>query len=427
MSKSDLGAQRASQAISSPMPEPSRPDVVEVLFSWRERVLGTYHFEVPRFGSRVVTMGSHPSCDLTAPTGSGVARRWPLLTLGSRTTRVRLPSGLKAEVEREGHLIKAPPSLTLLSSDVIRLQLTTDTSITIQHVRSAPRAKLAPFPLLEPAEYLASTVAAISGVFMFFSPPDRQRRAAQETPELVVRFEPKPAPKPPPVEVKPPPVVVETKPEPAKRARPRPTSEGSRNAVSRKPPGTGLFEALGANAKGESSNTLIAIAGNMGRAGNASGTSNVPTLRTIEGSGIGERLADGKLTGLAPGKRVSGGPGLGDKAGTAITIAREGIEASDVTIDREAIRRVVLANLGAIKACYNQALNRAPRMSGKIVMSWEVGGAGHVTSARVESATPGTQEVGNCIGLRLRTWEFPVPPAGATYSVQFPFVLSSAQ
>jgi hypothetical protein len=98
---------------------------------------------------------------------------------------------------------------------------------------------------------------------------------------------------------------------------------------------------------------------------------------------------------------------------------------SDGSVSREAIRRVILANIGALRACYQTGLRTNPRIEGKITLHWEVSTGGRVTTSRLDADTPEMKAVGECVRLRLQAWTFPEPPHGSRYSVDYPFRFSS--
>jgi TonB family protein len=96
-------------------------------------------------------------------------------------------------------------------------------------------------------------------------------------------------------------------------------------------------------------------------------------------------------------------------------------------IDKEAIRRVVHANLKQIKACYDKGLNKDPGLYGKITIQWTIGPGGRVLEAGVKSSTMNNSEVENCAVSRLRTWKFPEPPANEVAVVSYPFVFQAQE
>ncbi|HVK60076.1 MAG TPA: AgmX/PglI C-terminal domain-containing protein [Bdellovibrionales bacterium] len=157
----------------------------------------------------------------------------------------------------------------------------------------------------------------------------------------------------------------------------------------------GLGSAVKDTGRGGTGNALTGIDGGVGTQGRGSGNS---------GYGTG---------------------GLGNRAG--IRIVPGGDEAAiSGSYDREAIRRVIMANLRVIRTCYERQLNRNPDLMGKLVLSWVIGEQGRVTATRVKSNELGNAEVANCIMDRLRTWRFPDPPASNEVEVEaYPFFFSN--
>ena len=160
--------------------------------------------------------------------------------------------------------------------------------------------------------------------------------------------------------------------------------------------GEGLGSDVKDTGRGGTGNALVGINGGVGTKGRGSGN-----------SGYG----DG---------------GLGNKAGTRIVTAGGAGEAFSGSIDREAIRRVILANLKVIRTCYNRQLERNPDLLGKLVLSWDIGEGGRVLAARVKSNELGNPQVAECIMDRLKTWKFPEPPSNQVVVVEaYPFVFSN--
>lgn len=159
--------------------------------------------------------------------------------------------------------------------------------------------------------------------------------------------------------------------------------------------GDGFGSPVKDTGQGGTGKALEGIAGGVGTKGRGSG---------VSGTGMG---------------------GLGNKAGTRI-VTGGSEESYSGTIDREAIRRVILANLRVIRTCYNQQLQRNPDLLGKLVLSWDIGEGGRVLGTRVKSNDLGSQQVAECIMDRLRTWKFPEPPANQVVVVEaYPFVFSN--
>lgn len=168
-----------------------------------------------------------------------------------------------------------------------------------------------------------------------------------------------------------------------------------------------------------------------GRAGSAENRPGQGLGSKIKDTGVGgtgtalEGIAGGISTvGRGSGNSGYGTGGLGNRAGAKIQLG--GTEESfSGTIDREAIRRVIQANLRVIRACYERQLNRNPDLFGKLVISWEIGEQGRVVSAHVKSNELGNREVGDCVVDRLKGWRFPEPPSNQVVEVSYPFFFSN--
>jgi TonB family protein len=88
--------------------------------------------------------------------------------------------------------------------------------------------------------------------------------------------------------------------------------------------------------------------------------------------------------------------------------------------DPTGIAREIRRRLSAVRACYERALKRNPRLGGKLTLRLTISPAGTVTDVVVDDQTLGDPELGDCLrGLLLR-WRF-APPAGPV-EISFPFV-----
>jgi hypothetical protein len=201
----------------------------------------------------------------------------------------------------------------------------------------------------------------------------------------------------------------------------------------------GMFSVFGNNGAQDKLAQSTTGAGELaGMASAANGKAGSAVDRA--GQGLGSELKDtgmggnGKaLDGIAGGVgtqgRGSGNSGygtggLGNRQGVKIVTGGAGEDIRG-TIDREAIRRVIRANLSSIRACYEKELNRHPDLMGKIVLTWEIGEQGRVISASTKSNELGNKDVADCITEKLKTWRFPEPPANTTAEVSYPFLFSN--
>ena len=116
---------------------------------------------------------------------------------------------------------------------------------------------------------------------------------------------------------------------------------------------------------------------------------------------------------------------LGPSSSAAIRVdeAKEADVRGD--IDRNVLRRVMLAHTGEWRRCAEQALlgDAGVRgISGRVVVAFTIGGAGSVTSASVAERTVAGDELGECLVPRVKRLTFPRPPPGAgPVGVRWPF------
>lgn len=85
----------------------------------------------------------------------------------------------------------------------------------------------------------------------------------------------------------------------------------------------------------------------------------------------------------------------------------------------EGMRRIVRPHLTEVRACYSGRLKEKPDLTGTLIVAWNLGEKGEVTSVRAEQ--PFDYIVDNCVMNKLKTWKFPVPPKDKKVSVSYPF------
>ena len=207
----------------------------------------------------------------------------------------------------------------------------------------------------------------------------------------------------------------------------------------------GLFSAFGGGGIRKQLDQAYSGAGGvLGTAANATGTVGMGENRPGDdvGSKFKESGASGKgiaiqgIQGVGTKGRGSGmsaygsAEGFGDK--TSVAIEPGGAEENFVgTIDRDAVRRVVLAHKNQIESCYTRELNKLDRtkraeLSGKVVLKWDIVERGAAKNVKVASSTLNNKAIEECMRARLATWQFPEPPAGLVGEVTYPFLLKPA-
>jgi hypothetical protein len=153
------------------------------------------------------------------------------------------------------------------------------------------------------------------------------------------------------------------------------------------------------------------------------------TLDTGFGAGNGGGYGGGRG---GPGGRGAGGNGRGGKGGGNGTANNgggpterkinvgAGAAAAHGGLSGDQVRRVVIAHLGAVRACYEMEAQRNPSLKGGVTVMWNIDPSGGVTSASVASTSLGNPRVEGCVVRQVRSWHFPKSDA-PTIVGGFPF------
>ena len=146
------------------------------------------------------------------------------------------------------------------------------------------------------------------------------------------------------------------------------------------------------------------------------------------GGGTGNTIGIGAVgtRGVAGGEGKYGtGIGMGKKSSADISITNSDPEVQG-SMDPELIRRVVRSHHDQLKYCYDNALTRNPKLTGKVSVRWIIREDGTVASSNVQTTTTGTPDLDKCIAGRVLTWIFPKPKGGGVAVVTYPFVFKQA-
>ena len=107
-----------------------------------------------------------------------------------------------------------------------------------------------------------------------------------------------------------------------------------------------------------------------------------------------------------------------------------GITSSEPTVmgslDKELIRKVIHANRGQIRYCYESQLNRFPKLEGKVAIKFVITGSGSVATSSVAQSTVNNAELETCVAGRVKTWIFPKPKGGGVVVVTYPFIFKQS-
>ncbi|MBU6375280.1 MAG: energy transducer TonB [Bdellovibrionales bacterium] len=170
---------------------------------------------------------------------------------------------------------------------------------------------------------------------------------------------------------------------------------------------------------------VLSVQGNSG--GPKSKGEGLQALSTTLGGGdqytpsavgpIGRSGANGK--GLGGGLAEGTGPGLEGIGGSD-----EGLGA-DIRggLDAESVRKVIQSKRGLIRNCYERALLSKPKLSGRLVVNFQINGKGPVDWAKLKSSDANSPVLEMClIDVVRQAMVFPQSPNGTATTVFYPFV-----
>ncbi|MEM1349330.1 MAG: AgmX/PglI C-terminal domain-containing protein, partial [Myxococcota bacterium] len=95
------------------------------------------------------------------------------------------------------------------------------------------------------------------------------------------------------------------------------------------------------------------------------------------------------------------------------------------SLDKEIIRQVVRRHRNEIRFCYEQQLQKNPKLAGTVNVKFTISNTGAVISAIVATTTLKNAKVETCMTGKIRRWVFPEPKGGGIVIVNYPFKLSS--
>jgi TonB family protein len=121
-------------------------------------------------------------------------------------------------------------------------------------------------------------------------------------------------------------------------------------------------------------------------------------------------------------ENTSGGePGEGRTEKRVRGLVKSEAPAVDGELDPSLVSKEVRVRIGAVKACYERALKRNSKLSGKVKIRWTITAAGTVSAVEIEEDSMGDTEVASCMKGLVRRWRFPAP-SGGSVDVVYPFI-----
>ena len=183
-------------------------------------------------------------------------------------------------------------------------------------------------------------------------------------------------------------------------------------------------QGLGGELKSAMGNMFGAAAGDAGGFGGlglrGSGSGGGGVGDTVGIGGIGTKGRGGGTGGYGSGVGVLGGKKDVD---IGITSSEPMVMGS---LDKELIRKVIHANRGQIRYCYESQLNRFPKLNGKVAVKFIISPTGSVSTSSVAQTTVNNAELEACVAGRVRTWQFPKPKGGGVVIVTYPFIFAQS-
>lgn len=103
--------------------------------------------------------------------------------------------------------------------------------------------------------------------------------------------------------------------------------------------------------------------------------------------------------------------------------APQGASSASGRLPPEVIQREVRKNFGRFRACYEEGLQRDPKLTGKIAVRFQIGRDGSVTSVRNGGSDMPDIEVLACVAKGFQGLKFPAPEGGIV-TVVYPIMFS---
>ena len=89
----------------------------------------------------------------------------------------------------------------------------------------------------------------------------------------------------------------------------------------------------------------------------------------------------------------------------------------------EVIQRIVRANFGRFRGCYERGLDRSPSLRGRVEARFLIGRDGNVAVASSGASDLPDEQVVSCVVRAFTTLSFP-EPTGGTVTVVYPLAFS---
>ena len=94
----------------------------------------------------------------------------------------------------------------------------------------------------------------------------------------------------------------------------------------------------------------------------------------------------------------------------------------DGDLPADAIMYVINQRIGAVRACYQRALQRNAGTTGRVVVRFVILPDGQVPAARIGDSDFDDRDFEGCLRQTVEGMKFPMAPSGRNTNVTYPFV-----
>lgn len=94
-------------------------------------------------------------------------------------------------------------------------------------------------------------------------------------------------------------------------------------------------------------------------------------------------------------------------------------------LDRKTVQRIIRRNLSGIKWCYQDALQRDPKLRGKVTLSFTILPNGRLEKPQASNPSIKDEKLLTCIKGKMGRWKFPAPKDGGVVRVTYPLILKT--
>jgi hypothetical protein len=142
---------------------------------------------------------------------------------------------------------------------------------------------------------------------------------------------------------------------------------------------------------------------------------------------LGRNAASGKsapIDGLGKkSKRGLGDISMKERKVTPVAIASTATVSG--RLDRKTVQKIIRRNLSGIKWCYQDALQRNPKLRGKVTLSFAILPNGSLKNPRASNPSLNDSALLACITKKMKRWKFPAPKDGGVVKVSYPLILKT--